>query len=217
MKTRFIGQGGLVAGVALALLTRLATAGDVYVLVKVADMNRTAQYQVMSAAELKELEKTIQNEKKYFENALRLAAKAWREDEMNKGIVFPAGRLSPRAIVGSPERFENQDKAEAQLNRYYEREAKKEDREREKEKNKGTKSKEESEREKKKEAETMQAADLVKAKVAELMSGKAGGAPEGEKKPDAKVEGKDEPKAGEKPQPKDDVKKEAVKAGMNAL
>lgn len=172
-----------------------------YALVKVAEIDRTAAYQVVSATDLKELEKTIQNEKKYFPVALQAAAKAWREDEMNKNVAFPAGRLSPRSIVGSPERFENQEKAEAQQNKYYEREAKKEDREREKNKNK-TKSKDESDKEKKKDAEAARAMELVKAKLTELMAGKAeAGAPEGgadKKAPDAEKKGGAKPAPAEK-------------------
>ena len=208
MKARIVGWGGLMLSVALSLWSRPVSA-EPYVLVKVSEIDRTTASQVISATDLKELDKTIQTEKKYFQLALQAAAKAWREDELNKNTAFPAGRLSPRSIVGSPERFESQEKAEAQQAKYYERDAKKEDREREKAKTKVTKTRDDADREKKKESEAARAMELVKAKLSELMAGKPGagapeaGAPAGgaEKKGDAKANEKApdaEKKAGAK-------------------
>ena len=207
MKARIVGCGGFILSVALALWSRPVSA-EPYVLVKVIDMDRTLANQVMSATDFKELEKTIQNEKKYFPAAVQAAAKAWRDDALNKNTTFPGGRLIPRSIVGSPERFENQEKADAQLGKYEERETKKE---REKVKT-GTaaKSKDEADREKKKESEAARAMELVKAKLTELMAAKPGAAapeavaPAGgaEKKGDAKANEKApdaEKKGGSKP------------------
>ena len=156
MKARIVGCGGFALSVALALWARPVSA-EPYVLIKVIAMDRTTANQVMSATDFKEFEKTIQTEKKYFQDAVREAAKAWREDAANKNTTFAGGRLIPRSIVGSPERFENQEKAEAQLGKYEERETKKE---REKAKaGMAAKSKDEADREKKKEAEVSSAMD----------------------------------------------------------
>jgi hypothetical protein len=226
MRTAGLLTLGLIIAASCVLQADKAMAADSYLLVKVADMDRRVNYQVMSAVEFKDFEKTLQTEKKFYQDALRNAAKAWREDEFNKGITFPAGRLVPRSIVGSPERFPTKEKAEEQYNRYYEREAEKESRLRDRDKGK-KKSKEEIERETKKESETSRALELLTDKLVELTGVKiespaAPAALGDEKKVDEKkvdekkVDEKkgDDKKPGEK---KADEKADAVKAGLKAL
>lgn len=173
----------LLSMISFALVAVAAVAADEsYVIVKISEMDRSVGNQVMSLSACRDLEKTIQNERKFFPDALRLAAKAWKDDTANKNVAFPAGRLAPRAIVGSPEHFPSQTKADEQLAKYQEREAQKEAREREKTKGKVTKSKEDIEKDRKRTADTLHAMNLTKAKLAELISGKPGTGDD-EKKP----------------------------------
>jgi hypothetical protein len=191
-------MGWLVVIVSSMALAARAATDEGCVLVKVSEMDRTVTTQVMSAPEFKDFEKTLQSEKKYFQGALQLAAKAWKEDQSNKTTPFPQGRIAPRSIVGSPEHFATRTKADDQLNKYQEREAQKEAREKDKTKGKAAKPKDELDKEKKRADEALRAADLVKAKIAELMAGKPGTNPENgaaEKKPAEKA---DPRKAGKK-------------------
>jgi hypothetical protein len=222
MKTAGLVTTGLIIATLCGLLSGNAKAADLYVLIKIQDMDRSTVSQVMSVPELKEFEKTLLNEKKFFQDAVRNASKAWRDDDFNKGITFPAGRLVPRTLVGSPERFATKEKAEEQLNKYYEREAQKEARQQDKDKTKTTtKSKEEVEREKKKASEAGRAAELLKDKLAELIALKTGGTvPEaavGEKKVDEKKV--EEKKEGEKKPDERKLEEKAapIKAAEKAL
>jgi hypothetical protein len=171
-------------------------AAETYVLIRVADIDRKVEMQVMSATELKELEKTLQLEKKLFPEALRIAMKEWREDDFNKGSTFPAARLSPRGLVGSSERFSSQEKADAKINEYYERDAQKDSRQREK-----TKPKALNERDRKKEQDAVRAMKILKDKLEELMDAKTKAAEAEEKKVEEK-----------KPVDKADAMKAAAKA-----
>jgi hypothetical protein len=152
-------------------------AAESYVLIKVADMDHRVDMQVMSATEFKELEKTLQLEKKLFPDVIRNATKAWREDDFNKGTAFPVSRLSPRCIMGSAERFPTREKADEQLNKYYERDAQKDARQREKAKPKAL-----SDKDKKKEQDAIRAGKLIKDKLDDLLSEKAKAATAEEKK-----------------------------------
>lgn len=179
MNARKIGIAGFISLLSWAALTIGAGTDESCVLVKVSEMDRTVSTEVVTAAEFKDLEKTLQNEKKYFPAALQLAAKAWKDDQSNKTVPFPQGRIAPRSIVGSPEHFATRAKADEQLNKFQEREVQKENREKDKAaKSKVTKPKEDVDKEKKKADEALRAADLVKAKIAELMAGKPGANPE---------------------------------------
>lgn len=148
-----------------------------YVLVKTQDMTKKTTTEVMSDTEFKALEKAIQMENRYFQQALQLAAKAWREDELNKGTPFAGSRLMPRKIVGSVEKFSDQEKAQKKLTAIEDMESRKEERAREREiANKGgkaKKSKEELIKEFDRENALMSAAEAVKAKLDELISAKA--------------------------------------------
>jgi hypothetical protein len=152
-----------------------AAATEAYYIVKVQDMAKASTTKVMSAAEFKELEKTIQQENQYFPQAVAAAAKAWREDDGNKGSAFAGTRVSPRKIVGAPERFSSQAKAQEKLTAMDELESKKADREFAKTKNSKAvkKSKEEIARESKKEADTFAAMELIQKKLAEIIAAKA--------------------------------------------
>ena len=199
---------GVVAGVVLA---GPVVAGDEFYLIKIVNYDRKRDVMTMSAEEFKTLEKNLKYEEKFFPKAVSDVAKDWRADELNKGIPFPGGRLSPRTVLAA-QKFPSQEKADAQLSRYQDQEAKKAERAAEREKNdrskvKKTKNKSDLAREE----ETTRAADLVKAKVGEYLV-KAGltvaeTAPaKGEEGKDAKADaGKDKNKNGEKK----DVEKKA--------
>jgi len=173
-------------GLAMVLAALLPVRGlaEAYVVVKIQDMCRNTTTEMMSETEFKALEKTIQIENRYFQQALQLAAKQWREDEMNKGTPFAGSRLMPRKIVGSAERFSSQEKAQQKLTAIEDMESRKQFRAREKEiANRGgkKKTKEELAREFDRGNALSSAAEVVKAKLDELISAKAnaaaGGAP----------------------------------------
>jgi hypothetical protein len=177
MKIRQIGL--LLAGMLLTGVASSYAAAEAYYIVKVQDMTKEATTKVMSATELKEMEKTIQLETQCFPQAVAAAAKAWREDESNKGTPFAGARVSPRKIVGPPERFTSQAKAEEKLTALEAIESKKADREAEREFAKARagkavkKSKEEIAREFKKESDAAAAMELIQAKLTEIMAAKA--------------------------------------------
>ncbi len=162
----------LLAGFLLALPLRSLAEG--YVIVKWQDMLKKATTEMMTESQYKVLEKTIAMEGRYFPQAVQLAAKEWREDELNKGTPFAGSRLTARKIVGTPERFSNQEKAQQKLTAIEDLESKKQFRAREKElANKGQKkSKEELAREYEKEGALSSAAQLVQTKLEELISAK---------------------------------------------
>jgi hypothetical protein len=189
--------------VSCAVLAGRCFAGEAYMVVKISEMDRTTDQQVMSATEFKELERVIQLERKLFPDAVRNAAKAWREDEFNKGTAFLGAMVVPRAIVGSPKRFPTQEKAEEQLNKDSELEGKKQARLLDRG---GAKARKD-ERTLKKESDISRAAELVKEKLDELVAGK--GAPAAPAAPAAG--GK---KADDKPAVNRD---EALKAAAKAL
>lgn len=191
MKTCKVLLAGLVV---MAVAT--VRAGEEGMLVKVVGMDHKAEWQTMSENDFKTLEKTLKLEQKVFSKAVENAGKEWRTDELNKGIPFPGGRLMPRTISTS-QPFPSLEKAEAQLSKIQDQEAKKLEKQAEKDKN--AKGKPKSKDQDKKEAEVVRAIDLVQAKLMELVA-KAGGDTNAmaaevkadlTAKPEAKVDAKD--------------------------
>lgn len=168
----------------LSILLPLRGMAEGYVIVKVQDMLKKTTTEMMTESEYKALEKTIQMENRFFQQAVQIAAKEWRADELNKGTPFAGGRLMARKIVGTPERFSNQEKAQQKLTAIEDLESKKAFRAREKEAG-NKKSKEELAKEYEKEAVVSSAAELVQAKLEELISAKSA-APAGGAAPGAK-------------------------------
>jgi hypothetical protein len=103
---------------------------ETYCVVKVSDFMKAETYEVMKAAEVRELNAQIQRETKVFMKAEELVAREWKADELNKGTPFPGGRVSTRKaeIKGQ---FPSEEKARAMRETYQAREAKKADRENE--------------------------------------------------------------------------------------
>ena len=87
-----------------------------YYLVKTLGMDRTPDSVVMSETELRELEKTLKLEQKYFAKAVILAGKEWGTEELNKGTMFPGSMLKPRSIVSSM-KYPSLEKAMEKLNK----------------------------------------------------------------------------------------------------
>jgi len=178
----------------MGCMTGAVMAAEEGYLVKVIGFDRKAEWQAMTETDYKVFEKSIKLEQKFFPKAVELAGKDWRTDELNKGVAFPGSRLMCRSI-GSAQPFPSLEKAEAQLNRIQDQEAKKLDR-------KGTAgAKKPNKAQETKEMELVQASDLVKTKLAELVT-KAGGdakdltpEPKAEKMPEAKAEKKADAKA----------------------
>ncbi len=196
-KTLLVLIAGSILGLPAALYAAPAAAqpaaaaasqpGEVTYVVKIQDMNRESSYEAVSGDELKILQKTIQLETRYFPEAVQAAAKQWREDEANKTVPFAGTRLAPRQIVGTPERFENREKADKQLNLYLEREQKKQEREWAKTKGKkpAPRGKGPLTKEQEREANLERAMEMVKARLDEIVAAKSGGAGAAGAQPDA--------------------------------
>lgn len=159
------------ACVAMVMLSAgRAIAADTFFLIRVSDMTRVDTLQVVSADELKELQKTLQLEERHFPKAIAQAVEEWRKDEMNKTTPFPAGKIVARKIIGQPEKFAARDKAEERIVQYEDREARKRLRDLEKaSKTKPTPAeKAKADREIDKELAARRAADLVAVKLSAL-------------------------------------------------
>lgn len=181
----------LTVAMMIGYMTCTAFAAEEGYLVKVVGFDRKVEWQTMTENDFKTLEKNIKLEQKLFPKAVELAGKEWRADELNKGIAFPGSRLMCRSI-GQAQAFPSMEKAEAQLTRIQDQEARKA----EKAEKNNPGAKKPNKALEKKEGELMQASDLVKTKLAELVT-KAGGdakdlsnAPAPEKVPEAKGEKK---------------------------
>jgi hypothetical protein len=166
--------GGLVA---FCIVSGTAVAAESFYLVKTQGYDRKAEMVTMSAAEYKAYEQNIKLEQKYFSKAVSLVAKEWRADPLNKTIAFPGSRLIPRTIMGA-QKFSSIEKADEQLSRFQDQEAKKAERvaERERQQSRYNRnaSKGKSKAQESRDAELTRAADLVKAKLDDLIS-KGGG------------------------------------------
>lgn len=168
-----------VAGVVMmGMMAGSVHAGEGAYLVKVVGMDRQVEVKTLSEADFKALEKTIKLEQKYFSKAVEMAAKDWRGDEMNKGKPYAGSRLSA-PMIAAAQKYPSLEKAEAQLARIQDQEAKKLEK-------KGGKKASSKKGQDDREIDLAQAADVVKIKLDELI-GKAGGnAPEA--KPEAAKE-----------------------------
>ena len=166
------------AGVMVVGTLSSYAAAEAYYVVTVQDMSKESSTKVMSGTEFKELEKTIQQENQYFRQAVMVAAKEWSENAANKGYTFAGTRVSPRRIVGVPERFSTQAKAQEKLTALEALESKKADREAEREiaRSKSRKvvkkTNEEIARENKREEESHEAIVLIQAKLTEIIAAK---------------------------------------------
>ena len=171
---------GLVLGlVAACFAAGTVRGGESCYLVKTAGFDRKVEMQTMSESEYKAFSQTIKQEQKYFSKALAIVARDWRADELNKGIAFPGSRLVTRTIMGA-QKFASQEKADEQLSKYQDQEAKKLEREAAHEKRNPQRNKNKSKSaQEMKEAELTRAADQVKAKLEELIAKAGGGASEG--------------------------------------
>lgn len=151
-------------------------------IVKIMGYDRKIEVVTMPESEFKNFDKALKQEQKVFPKALAIVAKEWRADELNKGIAFPGVSLKPRTLVTS-QKFPSAAKAEEQLSKLEDQEARKLERQAEREKGnpQGGKGKKDS----KKEEIIAQAASMLKAKMDELMAGAGGEAAAGE---GAKVE-----------------------------
>ena len=206
------------ASVALLACMEAAAAGEPAFVVKLADMKRQAEYKIMSQAELKELEKDLQAEAKVFPQAVVAASKEWRSDEQWKSLPFPGGRLSPRKVVGQPDRCANEEEANKKLTAYQDAEARKLKKEREKQQEMAKKdpkaaaaaaAKEKDQQEK--DIQLDKAMEMVKAKMDELTGKPA--LPEGDtNKPPAKVGEKAPAKEPDKAKAKEHAGKSLDKA-----
>lgn len=192
----------LVGVMLIGCMTGTVRAAEEGYLVKVVGFDRKAEWQTMTETDFKVLEKNIKLEQKLFAKAVEMAGKEWRADEFNKGIAFPGSRLMCRSI-GQSQAFPSMEKAEAQLTRIQDQEARKA----EKNNPAGT-AKKPNKAQEKKEMELIQASDLVKTKLAELVTKAGGDAKDLANEPAAQrlPEGKAEKKA--------DAKAEAVKKAL---
>ncbi len=205
---------GLCAAILVLWGCRISAA-DSFAVVKVSDMLNEKTSQVMSGDELKQLQKQLALEERYFPKAVAAVADQWRKDEASSKTPaqFPGGRLSPRKIVGQPEPFADRTKADARLEQIQKQEDDKRAKEMDKPGAKKTKTaadKLKDTREADKVIQARRAADLVAAKLVELTGGEAPAA--GAKGDDKKV---DDKKPVDKPAVDKALDKKAAGAAVN--
>ncbi len=82
----------------LVLLGATKIQAEMVSVVKDSDVLKRATYQVTTSAELRELQKKVQDEARVYSQAMAALKKEWDADEMNKGEPFPGSRLSPRKV-----------------------------------------------------------------------------------------------------------------------
>lgn len=116
--------GVVVAGMFVGAGFVRAEEGSARYIVKTTGYDRKIVMEILPEAEFKALEKTIKLEQKYFPKAVALAGKDWRADEMNKKIPFPGNMLKPRNIMMA-QKFPSAEKAEEQLTKLENTEARK--------------------------------------------------------------------------------------------
>jgi hypothetical protein len=199
----------------LALPAGRASAAETFFLVRLSDMTRADTVQVMTADELKQLQKQLQQEERFFPKALVQAVEEWRKDDMNKTVPFPSGKIVPRKIMGQAEAFSSREKAEERIAQYEDREARKRMRESEKAGNKNPTPAEKAkqDREMDKELTARRAADIVTAKLSALTGVESAPAdPAAGNKADAKA-----PEAKKDVEKAPEAKKEAGAALNKAL
>ena len=154
-------------------------AGEGGYVVKVVGLDRSTEVKTLSETDFRALEKTIKLEQKFFSKAVEMATKEWRADELNKGKPFLGSRLSA-PVIAMVQKYPSLEKADAQLTRTQDQEAKKLEK-------KGVKKTTSRKAQDDKDGELVQAADLVRIKLDELISksGAGGNPPAPEAKPDA--------------------------------
>jgi len=153
---------------AAGLAAGAACAGEPAYVFKLVNITREAEWQTMSEVEYKALEKNLKLEEKLFSKAVELAVKEWKADELNKKFPFPSSKLTARTIK-SPTEYSSREKAEEQLAKVQDAEARKMEKQAEKEKYRNQRGKD-----KVGKVDVQSAADLVLGKLNELLV-KAGG------------------------------------------
>ena len=158
---------GFFLGVFVVSALRGEEVASTWVVVKQTDMVRNVEYRVMTDAEYKTLEQQVRKEAALFPKAEELAKKDWKADETTRKEAFPSSRINPPKVE-VVDRTTDRERAEKRA------EAGKKAEERKNEPRKT--SAKPTEMEKKMAAEKAEeerlvakAAELVKAKLAELM------------------------------------------------
>ncbi len=151
--------------------------------VRITGRSRKQSYETMAPDAVKEFERSIREEGRYFSKALMQARKAWQAEERHKGKSFPTAAVKARQIRVMAT-FDDRAKAEAKVAQYKAQMDEAEERDRERAKKK-SKDKEKDAREAAQQAERealhSEAVSLFEAKLQELVGGGAGKEPAVEK------------------------------------
>lgn len=168
---------GLVAAGILAGLATMSPARDAasdlepFHVVRIVDFDRKADFLKLTEVDRKALERRLNEEKKVFQQALDQASKTWYEDDKNKGVMFPEAALAPRAILSS-EPFNSAEKAAERLNKLLADETEKKEKDEERLRHSFRRLRDykaEAEKKDRKNRTIERAADLVKARMDELL------------------------------------------------
>jgi len=155
--------------IVIGLSGKVLGGGEEGHLVKVVGYDHKSEWEAVSETDFKSLEKNIKLEHNLFAKAVELAAQDWQKDELSKGKAFPGSRLVCRSIL-TDEQFDSLNQAEAQLSKMQDQEAKKRERQERMERKNPRLKKRKNKTDTAREIELMQAVDLVKAKLGELVA-----------------------------------------------
>ena len=86
-----------------------------YFVVCITEMDKTEQYEVMSADDLKQLTDEVKAEESFFPKAVECARAEWMKDEALKRKIFPKSAVYPRKVEAMGPSFADQEKAQKKI------------------------------------------------------------------------------------------------------
>ena len=161
------------------LLASMSARAEQYVIVKEQGYLKEMSYQVMTFTDYNKLNMDVSKETAVFSSALKAAEKEWNAGKDEKKGVFPARKFTPRKLMRD-KMFPSEEKAQAQVSKYEEKDMKLQDRKDErafdqmKDMSKEQKEREEEKiaKEEEKLRELEEAKELLVAKIAEALAPK---------------------------------------------
>lgn len=116
--------GWVSAGLWILMIGSGLAAMESFHLVEIGDIDGKMTCKVLTGAELKTLQKDIQNESRLYSKAISAAAKEWTESETSDHKPFPRGAIGRRTAVVKGT-FSDKAKAEEKQSDYQDRSAEK--------------------------------------------------------------------------------------------
>lgn len=162
----------LVLTLVVSILALPALAGQ-YVIAKVTGIDKSTTYKVLSAEEFKALESQTALEERLYRQAEDMVRKEWKENEATRKDPFPGSAVGAPKVM-SFKAFASQEDAQAEMGEREQREQRSADRKAEREKDTTVKKDKEKDardkmKEQEKEALAQKAADMLEARIKELV------------------------------------------------